>query len=421
MDKIIIPSRLSGGVQIPPSKSAAHRALICAALTNGTSRVTPYCTSKDIKATAECLRKLGMSIVEDKDGYTVSSGVAKKGETLDFSESGSTARFLMPVAAALGADSTMIGSGRLPARPMEVLTNLMRQHGTEVSADYLPIKIKGKMRSGEFLLPGDISSQYISGLMLSAPLTKGDTYIVPTTPVQSVGYIDMTVDTMKHFGVTVEETDNGWKIDGDSRYSPADVKIEGDWSQAAFFMAAAAIGGDIRISGLNFASSQGDMAALDVFGAFGADISIENDILHVRKNTLRGITVNAADIPDMVPAIAATAAFAEGKTIIHSAERLRIKESDRIKTTLDALNAMGVKTEEKQDGMVIYGGKVSGGDIDGANDHRIVMAFSVAAAFAEGESVIRGTEAINKSYPEFFKDFEKIGGKLDEVKYRDEN
>lgn len=178
-------------------------------------------------------------------------------------------------------------------------------------------------------------------------------------------------------------------------------------------MAAAAIGGDVKIHGLDFTSHQGDMAALDVFAAFGADITIEDGILHIKKGTLRGITVNAADIPDMVPAIAATAAFAEGKTVIHSAQRLRIKESDRIKTTLAALNAMGVKTEETEDGMVIYGGKVNGGVIDGANDHRIVMAFSVAAAYALGESTVLGAEAISKSYPEFFEDFIRLGGKTE--------
>ena len=178
-------------------------------------------------------------------------------------------------------------------------------------------------------------------------------------------------------------------------------------------MSAAAIGSDVKIRGLDFASNQGDMAALDVFAAFGADISIENDVLHIKHGTLHGIEVNAADIPDMVPAIAVTAAYASGKTVIHSAERLRIKESDRIKTTIAILNAMGVKTEELPDGMVIFGGKPKGAVIDGANDHRIVMAAAVAAAFAEGESIIKGCEAVNKSYPEFFGDFRKIGGKTE--------
>lgn len=413
MDIKIIPSPLSGQVNIPPSKSAAHRALICAALSEGTSRVEPFCTSKDIRATAACLRALGMRVDEDEKGYTVGRSKTAENGILDFNESGSTARFLLPVAAALGADATAVGQGRLPERPMEVLTSLLRQHGVEVSSDSLPIALKGKMTPGRFALPGNISSQYISGLMLAAPLMDGDTEIIPTTALESVGYIDMTVDAIKRQGVTVEETEKGWKISAGQKYQPADIKIEGDWSQVAFFMAAAAIGGDIRIHGLDFASKQGDMAALDVFAAFGADITIEDGVLHVKKGALRGIEVNAADIPDMVPAIAATAAFATGKTVIHSAGRLRIKESDRIKTTLAALASMGVKTEEREDGMVIYGGAPRGGVIDGANDHRIVMAFSVAAAYASGESTVTGAEAINKSYPEFFEDFNSIGGKTE--------
>lgn len=411
MDIRITPSSLSGEVMIPPSKSAAHRALICAALAKGESRIKPYCTSDDIKATAECLRALGMKVSEDKEGYTLGRDDTEKACVLNFNESGSTARFLLPIAAALGAEVAAEGRGRLPERPMAVLTGLLREHGVEVSSDNLPINIKGKMTSGEFNVPGNISSQYISGLLLAAPLMTGDTVINLTAPLQSVGYIDMTLDAMAAFGVTAEETSGGWKIPAGQAYKPNDMVIEGDWSQAAFFMSAAAIGGDIRIKGLDFASRQGDMAALDVFAAFGADINIENDVLHIKRGTLRGIEVNAADIPDMVPAIAVTAAFAEGKTVIHSAERLRIKESDRIKTTLAVLSAMGVKTEEQPDGMVIYGGRPKGADIDGAGDHRIVMAASVAAAFAEGKSTIKGAEAINKSYPEFFGDFKKLGGK----------
>ncbi len=409
----IIPSPLCGRVNIPPSKSAAHRALICAALSEGTSRVEPYCTSKDIKATVSCLKALGMKIDEDQKGYTVGRGETAKGSMLDFCESGSTARFIMPVAAALGADCTMIGQGRLPLRPMADLTELLRQHAVKVSGDNLPITTCGKMTAGDFPIAGNISSQYISGLMLAAPLMTDDTHIIPTTNVESVGYIDMTIDAMKRQGVTVEETTDGWKIDGRQEYKPANISIEGDWSQAAFFMSAAAIGGDIKISGLDFTSHQGDMAALDVFAAFGADISIEDNVLHIKKGTLRGIEVNAANIPDMVPAIAATAAFAEGKTVIHSAERLRLKESDRIKTTIAALGVMGIKTEERPDGMIIYGGKPHGGTVDGANDHRIVMAFSVAAAYASGESLIEGAQAIEKSYPEFFKDFNTLGGKTE--------
>ena len=411
MDIKIIPAALGGEVSVPPSKSAAHRAVICAALCEGTSRVTPYCTSKDIKATVSCLKGLGMNIEEDKEGYTLSRGKTTNGALLNFGESGSTARFLLPVAAALGADVTAVGEGRLPERPMETLTELFIQHGVEADSNKLPISLKGKMTGGDFSLPGNVSSQYISGLLLAAPLLDEEINIIPTTALESVGYIDMTLSAMSKYGVRAEETKVGWRVSAEAEYKAANTVIEGDWSQAAFFMAAAAIGGDIKIKGLDFASLQGDTAALDVFAAFGANISIENNVLHIKRGELRGIEVNARDIPDMVPAIAVTAAFASGKTVIHSAERLRIKESDRIKTTIAMLNAFGIKTEEKQDGMVIYGGKPRGAVIDGANDHRIVMSAAVAAAFAEGESVITGAEAVNKSYPEFFEDFRKIGGK----------
>lgn len=414
----ITPNRLTGSVRIPPSKSAAHRNLICAALANEGSMITPYCTSVDIKATVSALKKLGAIIKENENGYCAKMGTAPKSTEIDFYESGSTARFLMPVAAALGVNATMVGRGRLPERPMKVLCDLLREHGVSVSADNLPIAISGKMTSGVFRLPGNISSQYITGIMLAAPLMDGETVIELTTPLESVGYINMTVSAMARFGIKVEATENGWRIPEGQKYKAYNTVSEGDWSAAAFFMSAAAIGGDIRIDGLDFASEQGDMAALDVFAAFGADITLEDNVLHIKKGELRGITVNAADIPDMVPAIAATAAFAKGKTVIRSAERLRIKESDRIKTTVAALKALGVAVKETEDGMEIIGGTVSGGNVDGANDHRIVMAFSVAAAYAQCESEISDAEAVSKSYPEFFQDFISLEGRADEIKCR---
>jgi 3-phosphoshikimate 1-carboxyvinyltransferase len=411
----IIPHALNGSVSIPASKSAAHRNLICAALARGESRITPYCTSVDIKATVAALRAIGADICDGKEGYTAKMGSIPESAEIDFYESGSTARFLMPVAAALGINAKMTGRGRLPGRPMKVLCDLLREHGVSVSADNLPITISGKMTAGVFALPGNISSQYITGIMLAAPLMEGETEIVLTTPLQSVGYIDMTIAAMARFGVLVEPTEKGWRIPSGQSYKPCDMKTEGDWSAAAFFMSAAAIGGDIRISGLDFASAQGDMAALDVFAAFGADITIEDNVLHIKKGDLRGIEVNAANIPDMVPAIAATAAFAKGDTIIKNAKRLRLKESDRIKTTVAALKALGVEAKETDDGMEIHGGKVMGGNIDGSNDHRIVMAFSVAASHAKNESTVSDAEASAKSYPEFFEVFKSLEGIANEI------
>ncbi len=411
----ITPHSINGTVNIPPSKSAAHRNLICAALAKEESVITPYCTSVDIKATVGALNALGAEINENKNGYSAKMGSVPEKAEIDFYESGSTARFLLPIAAALGINATMVGRGRLPERPMKVLCDLLREHGVTVSSDNLPITISGKMTSGVFRLPGNISSQYISGIMLAAPLMEGETVIRLTTPLQSVGYINMTISTMARFGVTVEPFENGWVIPAGQSYRPCNCVNEGDWSAAAFFMSAAAVGGDIKIKGLDFASTQGDMSALDVFAAFGADIALEDKVLHIKKGDLRGITVNAADIPDMVPAIAATAAYASGETVIINAERLRIKESDRIKTTVAALRALGVDAVERDDGMIIRGGNVKGGNVDGANDHRIVMAFSVAAAYADGESVISDSEASAKSYPEFFESFNSLEGIANEI------
>lgn len=417
MDVKITPNELKGEVKMPPSKSAAHRLLICAALSKEESRINPKCTSDDIKATVSCLKKLGANIKETDEGYIVSSGEVNKNCTLDFYESGSTARFLLPIAAALGSDATMIGRGRLPKRPMAPLTNVLRKNGVEVSSDNLPITIKGSLNAGNFELAGNISSQYVSGLLFAAPLLNSKTNITLTSPLESVGYVDMTLKAMGEFGVNVEKEKDSYKIKP-QEYKGKNTVIEGDWSQAAFFMSAAAIGSEIWIEGLDLDSLQGDKACLDIFARFGADVKVENKIIKIKKNRLEGITVDASNIPDMVPAIAATAAFAKGKTIIHSAERLRLKESDRIKTTIAALNQMGIKTEEKPDGMIIYGGEPKGAVIDGAGDHRIVMAFSVAAAYAKGESVIMGAEAISKSYPEFFEEFKKLEGKVNEIKCR---
>ncbi len=415
MNMKISPHTLKGEVKIPPSKSYGHRALICAALCGEQSRITPFCSSVDIKTTVEALKRLGSKVEINEGGYSVKSGITPKEAVIDFCESGSTARFIMPIAAALGVSAVFTGSGRLPERPMKLLTEELRAHGVEASSDSLPIKIKGKMTSGKFCFPGNVSSQYISGVMLAAPLMEGETVIELTSPLQSVGYVDITIATMKQFGVNVEKMDSGYRIPAGQSYKKCDAVIEGDWSAAAFFMSAATLGGDIKISGLDFASNQGDMAALDVFAAFGADITLENDALHIKKGELRGIEVNAEDIPDMVPAIAATAAFAKGKTVIRGAERLRIKESDRIKTTADALRSAGVEVTETADGMIISGGGVQGGKIDGANDHRIVMAFSVLAAYSAGESIISDSNAVAKSYPEFFESFKGLEGIASEI------
>lgn len=395
---IIKNSILRGSVEVPPSKSVAHRAMICAFLAGG-GNVNPLARSKDMQATAQAIAAL-------QNG----------GEVCDCIESGSTLRFMIPVAAALGKTVTFIGSGKLPERPIGDYLRLLPEHGvTCESGGGLPLKISGKLTGGRFELAGDVSSQYITGLLLALPLLGTDSEIVLTTALQSKPYVDMTIDVLCRYGVEVTETENGYFIRGNQTFKVQDFTVEGDWSQAAFFLAAGAIGGDITVSGLNPKSTQGDKEIVDVLRRFGAKITATDNTVRAEKAALCGITLDATDIPDMVPAVAVVAAFASGTTVIKGAERLRFKESDRIESVAQNLKRMGVEVTVTPDGMIISGGAVSGALLDGCNDHRIVMAFSVAGLFADGTTTITDCESVNKSYPAFFEDFNRLGGCADVV------
>lgn len=415
----ISPSLLNGEVLIPPSKSAAHRMLLCAALSCGKTIISPACHSADIDATINAATSLGAKIIEENGAFTVyginANDIPKEHITIDCGESGSTLRFLIPIAAALGLNATFIGHGRLPSRPINELTNLLSANGVICSGDCLPLTISGKLTKGEYYISGNISSQYLTGILLSLPLVGNNSSVTLTTPLESAGYIDMTIEAMHHFGVDCVKTDNTYKTIG--KYASADGAIEGDWSQACFFLAAAALGGEIKIGGLKADSTQGDRSATKHFASFGIDVEQKEDLLIAKKKKeLIATEIDCSQIPDMVPALAVTAALSKGITRLYGAARLRIKESDRIKTTLDGLRAMGVSATELDDGMIIHGGcKIKGGNVNGAGDHRIVMAFSVLAAAAESDTVISGYSAINKSYPHFFSDYKSLGGKANVI------
>lgn len=409
----ISPHALCGSLTPPVSKSDAHRAIICAALANGTSTVGPITDSADITATVRCLSALGARIERIGDSLRITGGQPVAAAVCDCGESGSTLRFLLPVAAALGVEGHFIGQGRLPARPIDVLLEQLALHGVTADREKLPLTLHGRLRSGTYTLPGDISSQYITGLLLALPLLQQPARIRLTTPLQSSGYVDMTIATLARFGVQIGVCADGYEIPAGCGYTPCDYRIEGDWSSAAFPIAAAAIGGDITLHGLDAASHQGDKAVIDLFQKMGADITHSGNAYRIRHGLLCGISVDASEIPDMVPALAAAAAFAKGETLIHSAGRLRIKESDRLTAVANALRAVGIRVEEGADYLRIHGGTPVGGRIDGVNDHRIVMAFSVLAAYASGETVITDGQAVAKSYPSFFDDFKKLGGICD--------
>lgn len=389
MDVRIEPGALRGAVRAISSKSDAHRLLICAALADRETVLSRVDWSEDIGATVACLRALGAQI--ERKGETLRIRPAKMGEMLpllDCGESGSTLRFLLPVAAALGG-GRFVGHGRLPDRPQEILLRLLAVHGVSVSAERLPFSLSGGLQGGVFTLPGNVSSQYISGLLFALPLLPEGGEICLSTPLQSAGYVEMTLRSLERFGVKVEQTDSGYLVPGGQRYlSPGEISPEGDWSNAAFFLAAG-----VEVKGLDQKSAQGDRAIERLLPKLG-----------------KGTSVDLTQIPDLLPILAVAAARAEGVTYFVGGERLRLKESDRIETTAALLRALGIKTEELPGGLTVYGGSFTGGTVDGANDHRIVMAAAIAATTAEGAVTIRGSEAVAKSYPRFFEDFECLGG-----------
>jgi len=393
---VITPSPLSGAVRVPASKSTAHRLLIAAALADGPTRISISAMSRDIEATAACLRALGAGIEAEGDALKVSPIAEIPAEvTLDCGESGSTLRFLLPVAAALGARAAFTGHGRLPQRPNAPLVEALRAHGAVIDSDLLPMNVRGPLAGGLWTLPGDVSSQYVTGLLFALPLLDGDSAIRLTTPLASAAYVDMTLQALGQFGIAVEVTESGWRIPGRQRYrTPGEVVVEGDWSAAAFWLAANALGASIDVVGLDPGSVQGDRA---VAALLGQD------------------TIEATHVPDLVPALAVAAASRPMRTVITGAARLRLKESDRLQSVADMLAALGYSATVTPDGLVIDGGRpkpcaAAIRTVDGANDHRIVMAAAVAAAYADRPVRVTGAQAVEKSYPDFFRDFEALGG-----------
>ena len=407
------PSQLNGTVTAPPSKSDVHRAIICAALSGGVCRIAPVAMSNDIRATIGCVEALGAAATVEGNSLIIDGTkiFSKNTATLNCIESGSTMRFFIPIAAAGGIEAEFIGSGSLLSRPVGLFADILPAAGVSVeSGGTLPLKLSGKLRSGTFKVPGNISSQYITGLLLALPLVDGDSEIVLTTPLQSAGYIDMTIACIKKFGVDIQRTDKGWYVKGGQRYIPRDYTTEGDWSQAAFFMASGALSGDVAVKGVYMDSTQGDRQIADLLRRFGADVESGDNYVRVRKSRLKGIDIDARQIPDLVPVLSVLACFADGDTVISGAERLRIKESDRLSTTAALINSLGGSVEEKSDGLIVHGTGLCGGTADGANDHRIVMSAAVAALCAEGDVAVTDMESINKSYPNFFEDYIDLGG-----------
>ncbi len=409
MTVTVYAKNVSGTVSAIPSKSAAHRILILSALADAPTKVICPKISEDIEATVGALRALGADIQKLTDGYLVTPGRLPENSLLDCGESGSTLRFLLPVAAALGANAQFIGRGRLPLRPMGDLAAAIEQGGGTVSnGGQLPFTLCGKLHAGEYTVKGNVSSQYLTGLLMALPLLEGDSVIKVEGELQSVGYVDMTLAALELFGVEICQKDGHFYISGGKSYhTPGEITVEGDYSNAAFFLSLGALSeGGVTVTGLLPDSVQGDRAVLEVLKRFGADVKQDGSCVFVGKKALQGMVIDAKNIPDLVPVLAVVAAYAEGKTQFIGAERLRVKESDRIQTTVKLINSLGGKAEETADGLIVYGAGLSGGKVFGEGDHRIVMSAAVASVM--GEVVIEGAEAVAKSYPGFFEDLKKV-------------
>lgn len=420
MEMRCTPAILSGKIKAISSKSHAHRVLICAALSNEPTKISCNVLSKDITATVECLKNLGAGISINGDEILVTpKGFNKKAE-IDCGESGSTLRFLLPLVSALGIDTTINAHGRLPERPLSPLKEELEKKGVVFKTDNeYPLHITGNLQSGEYELAGNVSSQFVSGLLFALPLLDGDSKISLIPPVESKSYIDMTVATLRDFGILIEEAENTYIIKGNQKYiSPREITIDGDWSNSAFFLCAGALSKDgVTVSGLNINSTQGDKKILDILKRMGASVEINNDEITVKKNKLMGTMVNGGDIPDLVPIVSVMGAMCDkGVTHIVNASRLRLKESDRIATTEALLTKAGAAVSETDDGLVIWGeNDLIGGRVDGANDHRIVMSAAILSCLCALPVDIVGAEAVEKSYPHFFEDFNRLGGKANVI------
>ena len=407
MKVIIQPGPLEGKLQAVPSKSQAHRLLICAALGDRPTVLICGALNRDIEATAECLRALGAGVEYSSGEFRVTPITGPVfGAVLDCGESGSTLRFLLPVVCALGAEGRFLLRGRLPERPLSPLWEELERHGAVLSRPARDaVAFSGRLEPGHYSIPGDISSQYISGLLFALPLLDGEADLIPTGKLESAGYLEMTKRAQALFGLnwSGEQAGEAWRLTSPGRYrSPGLAEVEGDWSGASFWLAAGALSsGKIRISGLDPDSAQGDRAAAELIPCI----------------RMGGAVIDSGNIPDLVPPLAAVAAASPGETRFINAGRLRLKESDRLQSVCAMLKALGAEAEEMPEELIVRGKEtLCGGVVDSCGDHRIAMSAAVAALVCRSPVTILGAESVEKSYPAFWQDYRRLGGCIREEK-----
>lgn len=395
MNLTIMPGKLQGKVRAIPSKSQAHRMLICAAFADGPTFLNCPETNRDIDATAQCLSALGAQITRSQEGFGVTPiQEVPKSAVLPCQDSGSTLRFLLPVAGALGCDTTFLLTGRLPQRPLSPLWEEMERMGCSLSRPTEnTVRCQGRLQAGVYTIYGGVSSQFITGLLLALALVPGESRLTVLGQLESAPYVTMTQQVMALFG----KNTTGLAVSGGRFHSPGKQWVEGDWSNAAFFLAAKALGNDVQVENLDLESAQGDRACFTLL-----------------PELMNGTqTICAADIPDLVPILSVVAAAAHGAefTNIH---RLRLKESDRVEAVIHMLTALGGKAEAMGDTLRVYGTGLTGGTVDSRNDHRIAMSAAIASTVCSRSVTILGAECIEKSYPSFFREFKKLGGSYEQ-------
>lgn len=394
MDLTIRPGKLTGSVTIIPSKSQAHRLLICAAFADAPTELLCPDTNRDIEATACCLSALGAQIRRTDTGYHITPVKVVPGSAqLNCHDSGSTLRFLLPVAGALGVDTVFQLEGRLPNRPLSPLWEEMERMGCTLSRpSHDTIRCQGKLRSGTYTIDGSVSSQFVTGLLFAAALLDGKSQIQLTGKVESRPYITMTQQAMALFGVNSQDD----AITGGRFHSPGRITVEGDWSNGAFFLTAAFLGNMVTAGNLSMKSAQGDRAVYDL-------------LPQLKEN----VTISAADIPDLVPILSVAAACNQG-AVFTDIRRLRLKESDRVASVIAMLEALGGKAEADAETLTVYGTGLTGGTVDAVNDHRIAMSAAIAATVCREPVTILGAECVEKSYPKFFDEYSRLGGKYEQ-------
>lgn len=410
MEVKITPKRLIGRVSAPSSKSGSHRVMIAAALAGGVSELSGISSSKDIEATASAMNVLGANILSEDSVYTVMGikSPAKKA-VVDCCESGSTLRFIIPIAAALGCECEFRGRGKLPERPITPYIRELGKHGVTITRQegVMPFTMSGRLTGGDYELEGNISSQFITGLLFALPICEENSAIHLTSRLESKPYVDMTVDALKLFGIEIGESADGngfpiYTVKGGQQYKSTNCTVEGDYSQAAFFFAANVLGSEVKIDNLNENSVQGDKKILEIIEKIG---------YNKNNGGLAPFTADVSDIPDLVPILTVLGCFTDGTSRIVGAERLKIKECDRLAAISEAMNSIGGKVKVCGDALEIEPvEKFRGGKIEGCNDHRIVMASAIASTMSEGEIIITDAEAVEKSYPNFWNDFRSLGG-----------